>query len=159
MSRFCLITPCHLSLQPRTLREADSLCEAGHDVRVISLQSDRVFMELDARLMQTRKWKLEAVDLHRFGVHGRSWLFEGVYSKLAELLFKIGLRTTGAAVQGYVRGISPLISLASKEHADWFIAHTQGALPVAAAAARRWESRLGFDCGGLVGGNPARIPP
>lgn len=150
MSRFCLITPYHISLQPRTLREADSLCEAGHDVRVISLQSDRTLTRSDACLVKTRRWRSEAVDLCRFGTHGRSWLFEGVYSKLAESLFRIGLETTGAAARGYVRGTSPLIALASKEPADWFIAHTQGALPVAAAAARRWKSRLGFDCEDLL---------
>jgi glycosyltransferase involved in cell wall biosynthesis len=40
--------------------------------------------------------------------------------------------------------------IAASEPADWFIAHAQGALPVAAWAARRWEARLGFDCEDLL---------
>lgn len=150
MSKFCLITPHHISLQPRTVREADSLTEAGHEVRVICLQSDRTLMSLDTCLMKTRRWRLEAVDLCRSGNHWISWLFEGTYSKLSELLFKIGFKTTGLAARAYVRGVSRLIVMAWKESSDWFIAHTQGALPIAAAAANRWKGRLGFDCEDLL---------
>jgi glycosyltransferase involved in cell wall biosynthesis len=34
--------------------------------------------------------------------------------------------------------------------ADWYIAHGHGALPIAAAAARRWRGRVGFDCEDLL---------
>jgi glycosyltransferase involved in cell wall biosynthesis len=39
---------------------------------------------------------------------------------------------------------------AAAEPADWFIAHTQAGLPVAAWAAQRWNARLGFDCEDLL---------
>jgi glycosyltransferase involved in cell wall biosynthesis len=43
-----------------------------------------------------------------------------------------------------------LLRLANKEPADWFIAHTQTVLAVAARAARHWNARLGFDCEDLL---------
>jgi glycosyltransferase involved in cell wall biosynthesis len=53
-----------------------------------------------------------------------------------------------------------LRALAESERAEWFIAHTQSVLPVAAAAARRWNARLGFDCEDLLAlapSDPAEI--
>jgi glycosyltransferase involved in cell wall biosynthesis len=50
--------------------------------------------------------------------------------------------------------------LAASEPADWFIAHTQAALPVAAWAARRQNARLSFDCEDLLWyspGDPVQI--
>jgi glycosyltransferase involved in cell wall biosynthesis len=43
-----------------------------------------------------------------------------------------------------------LTKLASAKPADWIIAHTQPALPAAAAAAKYRKTRLGFDCEDLL---------
>jgi len=77
-------------------------------------------------------------------------MIESVRSKISEKLFNSGLRINDLAIRGYVRGVSELTAMAEAEPADWFIAHTHPALPVAAAAARRWKSQLGFDCEDLL---------
>lgn len=47
--RICLIGATHVSQSPRLLREADSLSEAGHDVRVIARSYIPVLTMQDTR--------------------------------------------------------------------------------------------------------------
>jgi glycosyltransferase involved in cell wall biosynthesis len=109
-----------------------------------------MLIERDRRLVLDRKWRLQAVDLCRYGPHRRDWFVEGVRSKVYRWLYDAGVRWDGLAIGSYVRGINRLRVVACSEPADWFIAHTQAALPVAAAAAERWSARLGFDCEDLL---------
>ncbi len=156
----CLITAHHVSFQPRTLREADELSAAGHEVRVICRQTDPGLVEYDDLLMRTRPWEMEKVQLLRNGDSHKDWLNEALRTQAFKGLFKLGSRTPAVAVQSYVRGLRPAIRLACTKKADWFIAHTQAALPVAAAAAKKWNARLGFDCEDLLaelGGDPPDV--
>jgi glycosyltransferase involved in cell wall biosynthesis len=160
MARICLVTAHSVSFQPRTLREADCLHDAGHDVRVVSRQVDSVYAGHDARLMQTRKWHWQAVDLRKEGASRRAWLVESLRAKASRRAFDAGWRTIKAASLSFVKGIGQLRKLVASEPADWFIAHTQAALPAAAAAARKWNARLGFDCEDLLaelGSDPPEI--
>ena len=150
MTRICLITPHHISLQPRALREADSLSAAGHKVRVVCRQTDSAVTENDRALMKSRSWQLQPVDLSRNGKSRPQWLREATQSKLYEKAFTFGFRNERVASRAYVRGLRAARSLASSEGADWVIAHTQAALPIAAAAAARLNARLGFDCEDLL---------
>src|SRR6266566_404051 len=153
MARICLITPQHISFQPRTLREADSLAAAGHDVRVVCRQADGNLTGYDRDLMQSRAWRLQGVDLRRHGPNRRVWLTESMRSKMYSWLLSARVKTDNVAVRSYVRAFDLLLALAMTEPADWFIAHTQSALPIAAAAARHWNARLGFDCEDLLAEN------
>lgn len=160
MTRICLITPHHVSFQPRTLREADSLFEAGHDVRVVCRQTDPILTGYDRGIMQTRAWRLQSINLSRNGHHRSAWLAESLRAKAYTKLFDFGLKAGSVAMRGYVRGFDRLVELAMSESADWFIAHTQAALPVAAEAANHWKAKLGFDCEDLLaenGTDPADI--
>jgi len=51
---------------------------------------------------------------------------------------------------GYSAALFEQRRMASRASADWFIAHAHAALPVAAAAAKKWQARLGFDCEDLL---------
>lgn len=150
MARICLITPHHISLQPRALREADTLSAAGHKVRVVCRQTDSAVTENDRALMKSRSWQLQAVELSRNGKSRPQWLREAARAKLYEKVFNLGFRNEPVASRAYVRGLRAALSLASSEGADWVIAHTQAALPIAAVAARRLNARLGFDCEDLL---------
>lgn len=150
MARICLVVPYHVSFQPRTLREADSLDAMGHDVRVVSRVTDGDLAERDRRVMARRRWRLETVDLRSHGRSRHAWLRDAIVAKVADRLFAAGWRRESLAIRAYVRGFPQLLHLAAAEPADWFIAHTHVALPVAAAAATRWGARLGFDCEDLL---------
>lgn len=128
-----------------------------HEVRVVCQGSSRTAAEADSRLLAGRKWRLQRID------HGRAdWLGSEVSRpawaqsvlvrgrrRLAEQAFRY-IKTTGLAEYTCCTSLAELRKLACAESADWFIAHTQPALPAAAAAARRWNARLGFDCEDLL---------
>ena len=59
--RVCLIGATHPCHNPRLVREADTLAERGHEVRVIGVRTVPALMADDERLMSTRKWRLERV--------------------------------------------------------------------------------------------------
>jgi glycosyltransferase involved in cell wall biosynthesis len=132
------------------LREADTLAEAGHEVRVVCRQSDVTLRELDRLVMEGRRWKLQSLDLCRNGTVNRQWLTTAIKARGYERAFSAGFRTGNIASQAYVRGFGQLRRLAEKEPTDWFIAHTLPGLPIAAAAAARLKAKLGFDCEDLL---------
>ncbi|HSE20832.1 MAG TPA: hypothetical protein VLB68_04215 [Pyrinomonadaceae bacterium] len=148
--RVCLITAHHVSVQPRIVREADTLSAAGFVVRVVARQTDPELCALDLKLLESRPWQMEAVTLVRNGDSHQKWLKEAVATEFSKKLFDIGLRNQSLAARAYVRGATQLAELAAAQSADWYIAHTQAALPAAALAARRWHARLGFDCEDLL---------
>jgi glycosyltransferase involved in cell wall biosynthesis len=151
--RICLVGATHPSFSPRLVREADSLTDAGHDVRVVALHH---LLWADAReesLMRRRRWRLQRVDFRPLGwkklrsaiIRGRSRLA----AKLSPYVNSVSLARNAYGLAG-----PELLKLAASEPADWFIAHGHAALPVAAAAAKRWKARLGFDCEDLLAHAP-----
>lgn len=149
--KVCLVGVTHPCHNPRLLREADSLAEAGHDVRVVAPAGVAELSEKDARLLQRRSWRLQVIDHSPVGLSGhfRSLMTRG-WRRVSAELFKL-TNSPAFAERAGLPVLSKMTALASRERADWFIAHAHGALPVAAAAAHRWESRLGFDCEDLLG--------
>jgi len=148
--RICLVgatNPCH---NPRLVREADTLVRAGHQVRVVALGVLPMLSEVDKRLLSRRSWTLERIDLHSdvlmkkphsLWMRGRRRLASSAFDQL---------KWTRLAEYSSCASLPELTKLASAEPADWIIAHTQPALPAAAAAAKYRKTRLGFDCEDLL---------
>jgi glycosyltransferase involved in cell wall biosynthesis len=154
--RICLVGAANPSNNPRLLREADLLSQR-HAVRVVCQGSSRAAAEADARLLARRSWRLQRVDFPR-----PDWLLSEIFRpewmrsvfvrarrRLAEAAFN-SFKTNKLAEFSVCASFAELRNLASAEPADWFIAHTQPALPIAAAAASRWNVNLGFDCEDLL---------
>ena len=154
--RICLIGAANPSNNPRLLREADLLSQQ-HEVRVVCQGSSRAAAKADERLLARRSWRLQRVDYPR-----ADWLLSDVARpewfrsiltrgrrRLAQESFR-GIKTTMLAEYSVCTCYPELCRLTLAEPADWFIAHTQPALGAAAAAARRWNAKLGFDCEDLL---------
>ena len=152
MSCVCLVGAAHPSYNPRLVREADALARAGHDVRVVAPSFNPALVEKDRALMANRPWRLERVDFLPQNGRLRSLWIRG-RRKLAQEIAH-GFVTAAVAEHSYTPALVEMRKLAACEPADWFIAHTQAALPVAAAAAARWNARLGFDCEDLLAHAP-----
>lgn len=148
--KVCLIGVTHVSHNPRLLREADSLADAGHDVRVVSPSFTPELDERDRRQLERRKWRHQKIDYLPLGFSGkaRSIVIRGRRRGASELYKRLGGRRL--AEYSYATALPELRRQALREPADWFIAHAQPALPIAAAAAKRWCTRLGFDCEDLL---------
>lgn len=144
--RICLIGATHFCHNPRLLREADSLSEAGHDVRVVTPSFTAALDLRDEQHLARRKWRHQKVDYFSQGIGGalRSTFMRGRRRLAFELYQKVGGQRL--AEYGYATGLPEQRRLALLESADWFIAHAHPALPIAASAAKRWNARLGFDC-------------
>jgi glycosyltransferase involved in cell wall biosynthesis len=151
--RICLIAATHVSQNPRLLREADSLSEAGHEVRVVAPSFSSALAAQDNRHVARRQWKYHAVDYQPVGAMGkmRSVRIRGT-RRLAQDLFRM-TKLPILCEPGYTSALRALVRTAAREPADWFIAHAHPALPVAAAAARKWNAKLGFDCEDLLAAN------
>lgn len=148
--KICLVGATHFCHNPRLLREADSLSEAGHDVRVVTPSFIESLDQRDVRHLARRKWQHQKIEYLQRGLRGttRSLFMRGRRRFAAELHARFGGQRL--AEYGYTTALPEQRRQVSLEPADWFIAHAHGALPVAAAAARKWRARLGFDCEDLL---------
>lgn len=143
--RICLVSTLHLSYNPRLMKEADALHEAGYAVRVVAMREETAKAAWDDELMTARKWRLQRIDVCRDNLPGRArWIGGGLRQRLYQRsgFFR---RLRHGSENALNRYFAEMCSVVSSEPADLFIAHNLQALPVAAFAARKWKARLGFD--------------
>jgi hypothetical protein len=144
MARICLISPGHLTSNPRLVKEADALTEAGHQVMVISGWSFPPHQSED-RSFDSRPWAQH----HRvaFGALApplsRWW--QRLRQRLARGLVRLGAHGPAVAVRAWHPASRDLIRAARGVRADLYIAHYPAALPAAALAARAHGGRYAFD--------------
>jgi glycosyltransferase involved in cell wall biosynthesis len=135
-----LVTPGHLSTNPRLVKEADALAQAGLRVTVVAARfigwADRTDQEFERR-----PWAVHKVAFGRMA--GRpAHLVQAVRQRLARRVFGATGRCAPAA---HHPASAALVRAACAIPADLYIAHNLAALPAAFAAARRHGARLGFD--------------
>ena len=157
--RICLITPGQPSTNPRLVKEADALHEAGYKVLVLCSHYVPWADEADKTLLASRFWRCTYVG----GKPGRaSPAYRWTRARHALARRALPLRPASSFWQrrALVRVAPELEAAALATPADLYIAHYAGALPAAALAARRYGARLGFDAEDLEsGGYPAENGP
>lgn len=142
--RICIVTWAHVSNNPRVVKEADALAEAGHDVRVVAHQADAEFTARDADVVRRRPWRF--VPLRIGAAHGRvAWLGRRATQRAARMAFDAGLARPSLRDYALNPYTAPLSRLAACEAADLVIGHNLRALPASARAAAVLGARLGFD--------------
>jgi glycosyltransferase involved in cell wall biosynthesis len=148
--RVCLIGATHPCHNPRLVREADTLAESGHDVRVVAVRSVPQLVAEDEKLIATRRWQLSTANILRSPWTNR---IRAIPARLRRASAARSFQQTGSTADAEIalcEAAPELLRLASREPAEWFIAHTQAVLATAARAARQWNARLGFDCEDLL---------
>lgn len=145
MKKICIVTTRHISYNPRVLKEADALCEAGYDVTVVGINNNERQAAFDEELMRVRKWTLRVVRFRKERKAERAyWIFLSLKQRFFLLLTKISYRG-GVAERAAEKGYDGLRRLARAERADFYIAHHAESLGAAYAAARCNNARFGFD--------------
>ena len=148
--RVCLISSIHPWVNPRLVKEADLLASTGHDVFVITRRLDDLSDARDETLLEGKQWTCVRLNMLRHHSQGKMrWFLTACHSKLALGAYTC-LGTTSLAEVGYYRGLAHVLKLAISTRADFYIAHTQGALPIAARAAQYYRVPYGFDCEDLL---------
>lgn len=153
MRGICLITPGHLSTNPRLVKEADALAGAGYKVTVIAADYAGWARAADAAFAD-RPWRVAA--RLRFGPDARlpERLVHVGRQRLARGLFRAGLRAPRLVTAAW-HAIGPNLARAALAvPADLYIAHYLAALPAAAWAARRHGAAYAFDAEDFHLGDP-----
>jgi len=143
MSTVCLVTPGQPSTNPRLVKEADALAEAGYDVQVVACKYQEWADAADAAF-DDRDWAVR-------------WLYYGpLASRVRDLWQRIRRRASrefvgitgtqpGLTERAFHYAIPELTRLVRKIPADLYIAHNLAALPAADRAAQTHDAALGFD--------------
>ena len=142
-ARICLVTTGQLSTNPRLVKEASALSDAGYDVRIVATHF-QPWAKTDEADLWRDEWRREIV---RFGPAANlpRRAFLSLRRRLFDRLCRLAPGSPAVAARALVYVLPELTRAASREPADLYIAHNLGALPAAAKAARRHGARYGFD--------------
>lgn len=149
MARVCLLSAIHPWVNPRLLKEADSLHAAGHDVIVGYRANVTWATARDEKLLATKPWRWHRIDFTREVAPFR-WFIGASRQRLAELAVQRGIMSTRLDAEAYCRGFSAMLDWARVQRADLYIAHGQQTLAVAATAAGANEVPFAFDAEDLL---------
>lgn len=147
----CIVSPGHLASNPRAIKEADALHEAGYGVTVVAGDLTDFVRPFDEEILRRAPWTAL-----RVGANSRP-------RRLASRLALGAMRAAGTPatrwpvalpVMAHSSQTSALARAACGVAADLYIAHYVSALPAAAAAARRHGAALGYDAEDFHAGEP-----
>lgn len=147
MARICLITTGQPSSNPRIVKEADALSEAGYRVRVICAHWAAWADAADREWLGSRSWNCSYVGGRPSADRGPYWRSRLRHSvaKRTERFLGERDRADSVTLAALSRVTPELISAAKAEKSDLYIAHNVGALPAAVIAARHHRALAGFD--------------
>ena len=157
--KICLITPGQPSTDPRLVKEADALTEAGYQVHVICAHWIPWADDMDKVLLASRSWSCSYV-----GGHRRQRPLGYLWTRLrhgASRRIMPAWRGNSLLRRWAISRVLPELERAAKSiPSDLYIAHNLGALPAAVAAARRHHAYVGFDAEDFHSGTrPFGTPP
>lgn len=140
--KILLITSGQPSLNPRLVKEADALADAGYHVTVLYQYWNDWGTKMDTSLLKNKHWKAVRVG----GQPGDIiYILTKIVYKIGKILAKyIGLNI-GFAELAIGRGSWLLSRKAFRSSADIYIAHNLAALPAAVKAAKKNHAKCGFD--------------
>jgi hypothetical protein len=141
MTRICLVTPGNLAANPRIVKEADALQEAGYDVTAVVSDYSAALRPFDEAIVAEAKWRVVRAP------HAPSDRYVSAAARVASRIIDgLGMALPPTVAAYASRGpIGALTAAATGVRADLYIAHYVAALPAAGAAAERHGALLGFD--------------
>ena len=141
--KIVIITSGQPSLNPRMVKEADALCNAGHNVTVLYAYWNDWATKFDKELLSSKKWK--AICIGGDAKEKKStYLLSRIINKAARFVNRI---THGKYLaESAIARSSYFLTKAARRHpADLYIGHNLGALPATVKAAKRNNKPCGFD--------------
>jgi glycosyltransferase involved in cell wall biosynthesis len=146
--RLCLISPSPPSVSPRLVRSADALAGAGFDVVVVTTRFAKRLLPHDEPPAE-QAWRHVFVDMGDSILGKFRWQLGRTRRKITLSVMK--QFSLPLLVRRACTYVGPeLASLASRQQAALYIAHTHLVLPSAADAARRSGAKLAFDAEDLL---------
>jgi len=132
----CLITPGHISANPRLVKEAIALSHAGVHVHIIFTQYVIYLIEHDQKILDANPgWTYQSLNWS-----GDSYISKAI--RIASGLLRRFIPDNNTRIN---RNFLWQLKKAKSYYADIYIAHNPGALPVAVMAAKKNKAKCGFD--------------
>lgn len=104
MKKILLLSGIHICHNPRVVKEADALAEAGHEVTVLGMPSLARLREEDAETAKDKKWKfIEVPGPASPGMAGRR-IYRGVAKKNRGFACPSLLLANGGPARGMAKG-------------------------------------------------------
>lgn len=141
--RICIITPNHLSRNPRVVKEAEALAAAGHDVHVVHGRYEPTYDGFDRAM--TLPFGTTVVPWGPFMAPRGTYLRQGIAHRLSKYVSKLRPLLGPLAVHAAAPAAPDLMKVVRDVSADLYIAHYVAALPAAAEAAARHGAIYAFD--------------
>ena len=142
--KIVLVTTGQPSCNPRIVKEADALQQAGFDVTVLYSFFIDWAKEKDTILLKKVLWKYKMV--------GGSENIDKLYFFFSRVRFKINFLVNKYIGNNYLiaeraqaRAFDELLNEAKKIKADWYIGHNLGSLSIVVKAAEHNNAKAGFD--------------
>jgi len=156
-SRICLLSPGHLSTNPRLVKEADALTNAGYEVSVIAADFSPWGREAD-REFAGRRWRV--ANTLKFGPSAPkpNRIVQIMRQRGAAAMFGSGVRHRLVAEAAWHPITPDLIAAARRLPANLYIAHYPAALPAAGIAAKTHGAKYAFDAEDFHLGDPPDLP-
>ena len=142
--KIVLVTSGQPSLNPRLVKEADALVEAGYEVTVIYQYWNEWGTDLDSALLPQKKWKTIRVGGDPVKEKTAYW-WSRIKLKVGQKLVKLFGFNYGLAELTIGRCTFQLLNEAKNNRAALYIAHNLAALPAAISAAQKFNAKCGFD--------------
>lgn len=140
----CLISPGHLSTNPRLVKEARTLRSAGYRVSIVCGRYMDTGIAADVSLAH----ELAPVNAVSFGpqaASGATYLRQGLARFAARRAVRLGLKSARLVEIAQHPAARDLQRAAIQIKADLYVAHYVAALPAAARAAQRHSAIYSFD--------------
>ena len=144
--RIVIVTPMHLSANPRVVKEADALSAGDFDVHVVFAQrSAGVARDHDEEMSKGRSWGSTAVREARTKGELAKWFVGAGRQRLSRAMPRHLWRISKTAEYATGRVLPSLMRVAADLGADLFIGHYAEGLAAAGMASARTGAILGFD--------------
>ena len=142
--KIVLVTTGQPSCNPRIVKEADALQQAGFDVTVLYSFFIDWAKEKDTILLKKVLWKYKMVGGSE-NIDKLSFFFTRVRFKINFLVNKYIGNNYLIAERAQARAFDELLNEAKKIKADWYIGHNLGSLSIVVKAAEHNNAKAGFD--------------
>ncbi|RYE19873.1 MAG: glycosyltransferase, partial [Sphingobacteriaceae bacterium] len=142
-----MITPGHLASNPRLVKEAQALTAAGYQVHLIFTQYVCYLIDFDSVILKKNPaWTFDCLNrtTKSIGTQSRNYAAAAI-QKLCLMLLLQGKNSDYVLSHAINRFFGWQCKKAAATKADLYIAHNLAALPVAVFAAKKNNSKCGFD--------------
>ena len=150
----CIVSPGNLASNPRVVKEAHALHDAGYGVTTVTCDYSEALRDEDDEIAMAAPWTVVRVKRAP-----EERVAARVATTMARALEAAGMTVpAGVAACSARAPVGPLTRTVRGIRADLYIAHYVAALPAAAGAARRHGALLGFDAEDFHSGEGTKEP-